>query len=96
MKKNIAIVCSTGIATSQYGELEAQTLHKWAGLGDGRRKQLEEKHHDDDDDDEFDSNKFYHKFDDDSEFSESEIEMLEILGNYPDETHEETFHVAGI
>lgn len=35
-KKNVSIVCSTGIAATHYGNLGAQTLHKWSGIGDGR------------------------------------------------------------
>lgn len=34
--KKIAIVCSTGIASTQYGDLGATTLHKWTGIEDGR------------------------------------------------------------
>lgn len=36
MKKKIAIVCSTGIASTHYGDLEATTLHKWAEIEDGK------------------------------------------------------------
>ncbi|CAG2206493.1 PIF1 [Mytilus edulis] len=35
-KKNVSIVCSTGIAATHYGNLGAQTLHKWSGIRDGR------------------------------------------------------------
>lgn len=35
-KKSVAIVCSTGIAATHYGDLGAQTLHKWSGINDGR------------------------------------------------------------
>ena len=35
-KKNVSIVCSTGIAATRYGELWVQTLHKWFGIEDGR------------------------------------------------------------
>ncbi|CAG2187271.1 unnamed protein product [Mytilus edulis] len=34
--KNVSIVCSTGIAATHYGDLRAQTLHKWSGVEDGR------------------------------------------------------------
>lgn len=34
--KKIAIVCSTGISSTHYGDLWATTLHKWAGIEDGR------------------------------------------------------------
>jgi ATP-dependent exoDNAse (exonuclease V) alpha subunit len=34
--KHVAITASTGIAATHYGELLATTLHKWAGLNDGR------------------------------------------------------------
>lgn len=34
--KKIAIVCSTGIASTHYGDLGATTLHKWTGIEDGR------------------------------------------------------------
>lgn len=34
--KKIAIVCSTGIASTQYGDRGATTLHKWTGIEDGR------------------------------------------------------------
>jgi len=34
--KNVAIVCSTGIAATHYANLNAQTLHKWSGIVDGR------------------------------------------------------------
>ena len=33
---NVSIVCSTGIASTLYGDLGAKTLHKWAGIEDGR------------------------------------------------------------
>lgn len=36
MRKKIAIVCSTGISSTHYGDLGATTLHKWAGIEDGR------------------------------------------------------------
>lgn len=35
-EKKIAIVCSTGIASTQYGDRGATTLHKWTGIEDGR------------------------------------------------------------
>ncbi|VDI51475.1 ATP-dependent DNA helicase PIF1 [Mytilus galloprovincialis] len=35
-QKNVAIVCSTGIASTLYEELGAKTLHKWAGIEDRR------------------------------------------------------------
>ncbi|XP_071153426.1 uncharacterized protein [Mytilus edulis] len=35
-QKNVAIVCSTGIASTLYKELGAKTLHKWAGIENGR------------------------------------------------------------
>ncbi|XP_061167824.1 uncharacterized protein LOC133176769 [Saccostrea echinata] len=35
-EKHVAIVCSTGIAATHYGDLGAVTLHKWAGIEDGR------------------------------------------------------------
>ncbi|CAG2224498.1 PIF1 [Mytilus edulis] len=34
--ENVSIVCSTGIAATHYGNLGAQTLHKWSGIRDGR------------------------------------------------------------
>jgi len=34
--KNVAIVCSTGIAATHYENLNAQTLYKWSGIVDGR------------------------------------------------------------
>ena len=34
--KNVVIVCSTGIAATHYANLNAQTLHKWSGIVDGR------------------------------------------------------------
>ena len=33
---NVALTCSTGIATSVFKEENACTLHKWTGLSDGR------------------------------------------------------------
>ncbi|VDI26920.1 Hypothetical predicted protein [Mytilus galloprovincialis] len=35
-QKNVAIVCSTGIASTLYEEFGAKTLHKWAGIEDRR------------------------------------------------------------
>ena len=35
-QKHVSVVCSTGIAATHYGNLGSQTLHKWAGLEDGR------------------------------------------------------------
>lgn len=35
-QKHVTIVCSTGIAATHYGKLGAQTVHKWAGLEDGK------------------------------------------------------------
>lgn len=29
-------MCSTGIASTHYGDLGATTLHKWVGIEDGR------------------------------------------------------------
>ena len=34
--KRVAIVCTTGMATMQYKDLGAKTIHSWAGLYDGR------------------------------------------------------------
>jgi ATP-dependent exoDNAse (exonuclease V) alpha subunit len=34
--RKVEIVCSTGIASTHYGKLGAKTLHKWAGIEDGR------------------------------------------------------------
>ena len=43
-QKNVAIVCSTGIASTLYEELGAKTLHKWAGIEDGRHLYKERVH----------------------------------------------------
>jgi uncharacterized iron-regulated protein len=37
----VAIVCSTGIAATNYTEFGAKTVHKWSGIEDGRH--LDEK-----------------------------------------------------
>ena len=38
--KNVSVVCSTGKAASLYpSSLEATTLHRWAGIQDGRHSQ---------------------------------------------------------
>ncbi|XP_033756127.1 ATP-dependent DNA helicase RRM3-like [Pecten maximus] len=42
--KNVSIVCSTGIAATHYGDLGAQTLHKWSGIEDGRHLNEEIAH----------------------------------------------------
>ena len=34
--KNVFLTCYTGISCTKYGGLNATTLHKFAGLGDGR------------------------------------------------------------
>jgi ATP-dependent exoDNAse (exonuclease V) alpha subunit len=36
VNKKVAIVCSTGIAATNYTEFGAKTLHKWSGIEDGR------------------------------------------------------------
>jgi len=36
VNKKVAIVCSTGIAATNYTEFGANTLHKWSGIEDGR------------------------------------------------------------
>ena len=36
VNKKVAIVCSTGIAATNYTEFGATTLHKWSGIEDGR------------------------------------------------------------
>jgi len=35
LNNNVAIMCSTGIAATHYGDLDADTLHKWSGIGGG-------------------------------------------------------------
>lgn len=35
-QKEVSIVCSTGIAATHYQDLKAKTLHRWAGIDDGR------------------------------------------------------------
>ncbi|XP_033729325.1 ATP-dependent DNA helicase pif1-like [Pecten maximus] len=42
--KNVSIVCSTGIAATHYGDLGAQTVHKWSGIEDGRHLNEEIAH----------------------------------------------------
>ena len=34
--KNVYVTCSTGIAATKYSDLGGTTLHKWAGIADGR------------------------------------------------------------
>ena len=43
-KKEVSIVCSTGIAATHYQDLKAQTLHRWAGIEDGRYSNAEILH----------------------------------------------------
>ena len=34
--KNVYVTCSTGIEANKYSDLGGTTLHKWAGIADGR------------------------------------------------------------